>query len=367
MQPTPKYIKALNAEGGRNVSLKTSKELKDDFWSIFSEVEEKVDHMGPEWEFACTENWDAGLDGTFDPAKDVSKLILGHMRKGMYVHRGREGVFRCRERESAGTRRFKNEVDGNELFAEEKAANTLAAARAPMDDFRKVQQDHSTVKLRPRGLELDDLVGLMQHQGGSKTVPQEASGHGKASGHVDPKAPEESESDNDKDEEESTSNRPSIRDIFGGSSIFPSKVTQPSAKTSRAPKSQATPTKAAAAAAAKSTTPSPKPHALHIECTSPSDEQDCAGQSQKVFMDGRTKRIWESLSVQADTINDELKGITFEEDLSSQGCKACTHIQKRTSLTYIMVHTFDSWSLFAFCFYSGSTHKRSISIHIYIY
>ena len=79
-------------------------ELQADFTQFQTEKKNELHLEGPEWEFVCKESWDEKLDGKYDPSKRTLHECFGTMREGIWVLRGREGVFRHKASASVGTR-----------------------------------------------------------------------------------------------------------------------------------------------------------------------------------------------------------------------------------------------------------------------
>ena len=75
---------------------------------------------GGGWEFVEREHWDTNLDGEFDQAKVVKARVFGQEKEGVWVRRGRLGVYKWQHEERSGTRLTTKEDDGAGPFAEER-------------------------------------------------------------------------------------------------------------------------------------------------------------------------------------------------------------------------------------------------------
>jgi hypothetical protein len=103
-----------------HVRLRKSKELRDTFTTLHTVKTCDAGFEAPEWDFVQKDVWDAGKDGPYDPSKVTTQSIFGDHKEGIWIRRGRAGVFKWKAREMTGTVESTLEDNGTGPFAEER-------------------------------------------------------------------------------------------------------------------------------------------------------------------------------------------------------------------------------------------------------
>ena len=132
------WIRAHNADGHFSPRLKGTKEFLDRVTVLSTETAEFSGFKdGGEWDFVEREHWDTKLDGEFDQARVVKTRVFGQEKEGVWVRRGRLGVYKWQHEERSGARLTTKEDDGTGPFAEERLQNKLGVVRGGLSKFEK--------------------------------------------------------------------------------------------------------------------------------------------------------------------------------------------------------------------------------------
>ena len=276
----------------------------------------------PDWDFVQKEYWDAELDGEWDQSKVAKKLVLGIDREGIWVLRGRAGGFRWKHREGTSTRQSTVQDDGMGPLAAESLKNKLDVINAGKQQFEKDRAAKHVV--RP-AMGVTDMLKLLQDHGnqlGGASSERSTEGLGLLAG-----SREQGSRADDADEAECEDARgpgaSSLASIFGSTSSASSATKGPSAGGSST--KPAGPTRSQDAGA-KNQAPAGgrKTKSDSANASVPALERKHA---DAVF-DGRVRRIRESLTFSADSLDVEIRSVCFNEDLQTGGDKA-----KKAALT----------------------------------
>ena len=99
---------------------------------------------GPQCDFVTKEVWDPKLDGKWDDAKATTKTIFGQKKYGMWVLRGREGVFKHDNKDETKLCQQTLEDDGQGPFAEGRLKRKLDVVRSGQQVLEKQQKEKAT-------------------------------------------------------------------------------------------------------------------------------------------------------------------------------------------------------------------------------
>ena len=290
------WISAHNEDPDRT-RLLNSKEFAERFVKLSSEKLEESGFEAPEWDFVCKDQWNEKLDGVYDPTKVVVHTILGAKREGIWVQRGREGVFRWKHREMVGTRQSTEEDSGQGPFAAKRLENKLEVIKAGRQQFEKQRAQCAVVK--PDAIDALSMLELLQNTAGRPPAASETN----ASSSGDPFAAGASNNDgDDSDSSEAPTDRArnnlgSLFSLFNSASghVSPGKKPQQS--------------KQAIVAQSK------QPKVVKNGDASPELEHEAA------LLDGRTRRLRGSLEAAADGIDKDIQALSFNEELRTGGDK----------------------------------------------
>ncbi len=159
-----------------HLRLKCAKEMKARFTSLATIKSEKVSFEGPEFEFVTSDAFNPKLDGEWDPAKVTCQFILGAKREGIWILRGREGVFKSKQKESTGSKQETVEDDGGGPFAQQRLDNKMLVINGAKAKFEKERSQKCIVK--PLATDAVNMLDLLVQAG----VGQQASNHQESSG-----------------------------------------------------------------------------------------------------------------------------------------------------------------------------------------
>ena len=154
------WITSHNEDPDRT-RLMNSKEFAERFTKLIADKVEESGFEAPEWDFVCKENWIPKLDGPFDPTKVVHHFIHGGKREGIWILRGREGVFRWTHKEMVGTRQSTEEDSGQGPFAATRLETKLEVIKAGRQQFEKQRAQSAVVK--PDALDAAGMLELLQN------------------------------------------------------------------------------------------------------------------------------------------------------------------------------------------------------------
>ena len=157
LQMRHEWIKKHNADPG-GTRLKGLQELKNQWRRLLTEHIESLEYEDVEWDFVLKDNWDSSLDGEFDPGKLTTKFMFGKTREGIWVRRGREGVYKAKRKETIQTREEAVEDDGLGPFSLERREAKKASITKGVQQFEKERQELHVVRER---LHVEDLLGLV--------------------------------------------------------------------------------------------------------------------------------------------------------------------------------------------------------------
>ena len=152
--------------------LKGAKELKDTFNMLTTYKVESSGFTGPHRDFVTKEAWDPKLDGKLDDAKATPKTIFGQQRYGMWVLRGREGVFKHEHKDETKLCQQTLDDDGQGPFAEDRLNRKLDVMRSGQQVLEKQQHEQSNDMSKSNSIALEDMLGLLKN-----LKPSEASCH----------------------------------------------------------------------------------------------------------------------------------------------------------------------------------------------
>ena len=316
------WVQEHNKDEDAAINLKGSEQLYQVFTKLLSIEEKSRNFTAPKWEFVAKDSWDEKADGKFDPALLVKETIFDEVVEGIYVLRGRKGVFGCKEMEKKSTQKVTEEDDGQGPFAEQRIARKQQAINAGSKAARAARTDNC---VETPILSIADLLSLLPG------MQLAASGHAPAI-----EVPEASLAaedvaihDSGSEEEAEVALRPGHRSRLSALFGMPSKPPHSAGGT---PKPKAASGKTGghvASAMPKASRGGFKPPALPktpspTKLQNPSVDITAAGARAAsalpsfggtVLLDGRTKRIKESTMEIAVNAESQLKAFTFMEDL----------------------------------------------------
>ena len=321
-----------DTDARNHLRVKGAKELKARFTTLATTKSDKVSFEGPEFEFVTSEAFNPKLDGEWDPAKVTCHFILGAKREGIWILRGREGVFKSKQKESTGSKQETVEDDGGGPFAQQRLENKMLVIKGAKAKFEKERSQKCIVK--PLATDAVNMLDLLVQAG----VGQQASNHQEGSGRSsDPKGSGASgckvESDESGDDEDVAKGAPASR----LASLFSSLQDGPRSGAGGAIKAPLPASRAARAITGASGNVAARASG-HVAASQaeakPEPRSDCgagarvgrerppasASVSQALF-DGRTRRIIESLTSSAQAIEISLESISFDEDLDCNADK----------------------------------------------
>ena len=213
LQMRHEFIKKHNADPG-GTRLKGLPELKTQWRRLLTErIESLTFEEDGDWEFVLKDNWNSALDGEFDPGKVIPRFIFGKTREGIWVRRGREGVYKAKRKETIQTREEAVEDDGLGPFSLERREAKKASITKGVQQFEKERQELHVIKDR---FNVEDLLGLV----GRCTGPTSAGSAAGAVGSVedgDGDGDGWSDTDDDDDNHAEGSGAASrLQSLFGG-------------------------------------------------------------------------------------------------------------------------------------------------------
>ena len=323
------WIKKHNSaedDGGECTRMKSCKELQQVFTSLSSEQVEGEKMKGPRYQFVSKDVWDETLDGKWDQSKSTTTFFKGKPVEGMWVLRGRIGVWDYNEEESRQTRQSSIEDDGTGPFAKERLARKVNAIRAGQQQAAKEREQKSNI------MQGSDMLAMLQSLPGLQPCSAEAHAGSAAENEASSNADEHDESSaqsSDSDSGEPSSKKRLGSLFLGRASKAGAKAKSSVASTPATPKhkpsakSGGSTSKASAATAAASRTSA---FAMPLATFSMKPAAAAIKQEPLLF-DGRTMRIKSSLESSVESLKAEIMTIAFTEDLSTMGDKG-----KKTAL-----------------------------------
>ena len=312
------WIARHNANPESGARLRGAKEFKERGRRLLTEHIEQTEFEDGEWDFVLVENWNTKLDGEFDPTKVLEKTIFGKLQKGIYVRRGREGVFKARRKDVTQSRDETVQDDGQGAFSEIAQAAKRETIRKDMQQFEKERCEHHVVQPH---LGLEELLGLAQglssgtHDAGNAAAGVHAQGAEGA---------DEDDVDATSSDEEVVSAAPSkLRGLFTGGVLAQTAAAKEktmAAASTTLPKASA---KAKAVASGLVTSGKASPgqtkhgsgEAKGVGSMPPQDSPICETEHEVILLDGRTKRIVESMTTVCAQLRKQADDVSFCEDL----------------------------------------------------
>ena len=322
------WISQHNKDGSQ-VRLKGAKEMQTRFTTLKTKTTNKRTFEAPEEEFISKEAWDPNKDGPYDESKEVSEEIMGVMRFGIYVLRGRKGVFRVRQKESVGTERETIEDDGKGPFAAERLDNKMKVIRAGQTQLEKERAQKCVEK--PGQDVVQSMMELLQQCGAVATggvaeaqAAQAAAAPGDGTGVAAKKEPDSSDDDGECTGTKRAVQQPSrLMSLFR--SVKPTNAVSSGASSAVASRASAVASRAKMAGASparQSVAQQASParvghgHGAAEPSLTPKKQLAAALAITTATFDGRTRRLYESLVANCNSLQDELATIKFEEELS---------------------------------------------------
>ena len=183
--------------------------LPADFSEYLTQKTDKMEFKGCEWDFMLKDSWDDKLDGEWDPKKVVTESMFGKPEVGIWVRRGREGVYRAVRKATVGTVENKLEASGHDPFANEKKKNKEAVISAARDAYEKKRADNSVVKRQETfGTPMEDMLKMLKARG--VNISSEASVVGAMGG----QGHDEEDDASDEDEQDAATPSSSLANLF---------------------------------------------------------------------------------------------------------------------------------------------------------
>ena len=167
MQCRSEWINRHNAQSSdidarALIRVNGSKEFKERYTTLTTTKSDKITFEGPAYDFVMTEAFDPKLDGEWDPTIETKQMIMGKLRDGVWVLRGREGVFKSKQKESAGTKQQTLEDDGAGPFAQQRLENKMAVIDSAKNRFEKERAQKYVAK--PLASDAMSMLELLSQQ-----------------------------------------------------------------------------------------------------------------------------------------------------------------------------------------------------------
>ena len=144
------------------------KELAIRVTQIITEEEQSAAFKAPKYDFVLKECWDAKKDGEYDATKLVTEKVFGEMKQGIYVQRGRSGVFEWTAKEKKSFKRVTTEDDGTGPFSEQRQEKVMNALHSGMEQAGKKRKENCVVA--PVLPTASDMLDILQTLGMSEAA-----------------------------------------------------------------------------------------------------------------------------------------------------------------------------------------------------
>jgi len=309
------WIQSHNLDDTESGRLKGAKELTKKYTSLTTEKVEDQGWEAPDWDFVAKDKWDTAKDGVFDTSKVTTRVIFGQSLEGIWVLRGREGVFKWKHTDKIANRQSTLEDDGTGPFAEERLQNKLDVIRSGVQKFETHRAQHYVDKSAD-ALDIQSILALLPAGcEANGTIREKANGDPSNAAEPPAKPIAVAISDDESSDEEQKRPRKTLGSLFAAS-----------AKPPKTSSGSAAPSGSAPARKNGKTMPTPSPS--QKKTAQPLQGENQPSGHESAVMDGRSKRIMESLCKETDSVESTLKSTTFDEDLQTGGDK-----QKKADLT----------------------------------
>ena len=318
MAALQKYIEQHNKDPGR-AKLRDVQALRDAKPKMQSNNRTGLMVKAPEREFVLQSDWDPAVDGEWDEAKVEQLEIAGKMERGIYKEPAKKGRYKVQEYFDTGVEETKEIQSGEGPFADEAMAAAREAAQSSWHSGRAEREKASvkapaTATSSPSGLNLDEVLKLVQQQHAGQTAADPEAAAAAAPAAAETKAEPASEEESS---EEEADHAGALASTF---SVKPAKA--PKAKVAPKPKPQP---KAAPRASEAPTAPAPLVQA-------PAGATKAGGKSQPskarastagtagedkpatLVLDGRGQRLQESLLKVTGQVEEGLKLLNLSAD-----------------------------------------------------
>ena len=126
------------------------KELSRVVSQIITEQQQSNEFTAPEYEFVTKDSWDAKQNGQYDASKVVTEQAFGKLRDGIWVLRGREGVFKWKATDKRSSIKRTIEDDGSGPFADQRHSKLMNALQSGMDTADKKRRENCVVAPAPQ-------------------------------------------------------------------------------------------------------------------------------------------------------------------------------------------------------------------------
>ena len=206
------------------------KELRSRVTQIISQEEESVAFTAPEFDFVTKDSWDVKKDGEYDATKLVTETVFGEAKLGIWVQRGRSGVFKWTAKEKKSFQSVTIEDDGTGPFSEQRHDKIMHELHSGLEQADKKRKEMCLVAPEPPTT--SEMLDILQNFGfdksatpGLKPCEQDAqagSASGLATSHKD-------QDDDEEEDDEPTTGRRRL------SSFLNSAVPKPKAKSGANP------------------------------------------------------------------------------------------------------------------------------------
>ena len=331
-------------DGQSACRLKGGKELKERATSLNIKHKEFSEFESPDWDLVTKDAWCPQKDGgAYDPDKEVQAEVFGVMRTGIWVQRGRSGVFKWKQKESKGIEQSTLDDDGTQPFAKERLDRKLHVFRQGQANFEKERKQKSIDASSSSGLA--GILSMLSSAGitGNEAAPRAGCQTGapdEVSG-LSPCPPkhEQSSGPTDADDEDADEDEPGASPKVVLSQLFPF-GSKPKASAAKAQPKQSANTRSLSVPASVTPKSGPKKsgnsglslqrhHTQHLEASLGKRAHELREEPiSTALMDGRTQRIKLSLEGEASRLGESLDGIGFDEDIRTGGDK-----RKKAALT----------------------------------
>ena len=135
------------------------KELALRVTQIISEEEQSAAFTAPKFDFVSKDSWDAKKDGEYDETKLVTEKIFGQLKQGIWVLRGRSGVFEWTANEKKSFKRVTMEDDGAGPFSEQRHEKIMNELHSGLEQADKKRKENCVVApANPTSSEMLDIL-----------------------------------------------------------------------------------------------------------------------------------------------------------------------------------------------------------------
>jgi len=200
------------------------KELSRVVSQIITEDELASAFTAPKYEFVTKDAWVDDTDGKYDVSKVVFEQVFGKAREGIWVLRGREGVFGWKATAKKSSTKRTIEDDGSGPFAEQRSEKIMNALHSGVDAAEKKRRENCVVAPAPP--KASDILQMLQTHSLAASPglgPCEQETPGSASG----LATKDEEEDDDEEEDEHKSGKKRLSMFMGPAVPTKSQRTQP--------------------------------------------------------------------------------------------------------------------------------------------